>query len=210
MLRHARAEAARRGARLLRTHCWAGEDGRVVREYEAWGFTAILEFEQPRSDGSFWTGQVLQTRVCSGLKRPHAGCPVRALWSGCEDERVSFDLAVLAMEASADAVAVRAMYDRCTSGSHAEGEVDERVMGFYESLRSRFPDHPPLAGAAGASPWMSTPLSVGIDHVVMNLSFSAGSDDALRTIEELAAEYCLVIWDPQSQDAYFPPSVTTG
>ncbi|MFF4457808.1 GNAT family N-acetyltransferase [Streptomyces goshikiensis] len=59
----ARAEAAWRGVRLLRTHCWTGEDGRFVREYEELGFTATLEFEELRSDGSFWRGQVLQTRV---------------------------------------------------------------------------------------------------------------------------------------------------
>ncbi|MET9607074.1 GNAT family N-acetyltransferase [Streptomyces sp. NPDC006512] len=59
----ARAEATRRGARLLRTHCWAGEDRRLVREYEELGFTATLEFEVRRSDGSIWPGQMLQTRV---------------------------------------------------------------------------------------------------------------------------------------------------
>ncbi|MFD8148502.1 GNAT family N-acetyltransferase [Streptomyces sp. NPDC059708] len=59
----ARAEASRRGARLLRTHCWAGGDGRVVREYEELGFTAALEFEELRSDGSLWPGWVLQARV---------------------------------------------------------------------------------------------------------------------------------------------------
>ncbi|MFG2752367.1 hypothetical protein [Streptomyces xanthophaeus] len=59
----ARAQAARRGARLLRTHCWAGEDGRLVREYAELGFTATLEFEVLRRDGTFWPGQVLQARV---------------------------------------------------------------------------------------------------------------------------------------------------
>ncbi|GAA1246886.1 hypothetical protein GCM10009665_42320 [Kitasatospora nipponensis] len=59
----ARAQATRRGARLLRTHCWAGEDGRIVQEYEKLGFTATLEFEELRSDGSFWPGRILQTRV---------------------------------------------------------------------------------------------------------------------------------------------------
>ncbi|MFB7364256.1 hypothetical protein [Streptomyces hydrogenans] len=63
LLADARTEAARRGARLLRTHCWAGEDARLVREYEGLGLTATLEFEVLRSDGSFWPGQVLQTRV---------------------------------------------------------------------------------------------------------------------------------------------------
>ncbi|MGW6878630.1 GNAT family N-acetyltransferase, partial [Streptomyces xanthophaeus] len=59
----ARAEAARRGARLLRTHCWTGEDGRLVREYEELGFSATVEFEELRSDGCLWPGQLLQTRV---------------------------------------------------------------------------------------------------------------------------------------------------
>ncbi|MFI0202979.1 MULTISPECIES: hypothetical protein [Streptomyces] len=59
----ARAEAARGGKRLLRTHCWAGEDGRLLREYEELGFTAILEFEVLRADGTFWPGQVMQTRL---------------------------------------------------------------------------------------------------------------------------------------------------
>ncbi|MFE2140845.1 GNAT family N-acetyltransferase [Streptomyces sp. NPDC059456] len=59
----AQAEAARCGARLLRTHSWAGEDGRLVCEYAELGFTATLGFEVLRSDGSFWPGQVLQTRL---------------------------------------------------------------------------------------------------------------------------------------------------
>ncbi|MFE8947733.1 transposase family protein [Streptomyces sp. NPDC007856] len=118
-----------------------------------------------------------------------------------KDTLVSFDLAVLAMDASADAAAARAMFERCTSGSHAEGELDERVVAFYERLRSRFPDHRPFPED---SPWMSTPLAVGIDHVIMNLSFSSRSDAALKAVEELAAEYRLVIWDPRSQDAYLP------
>ncbi|WTW92460.1 hypothetical protein OG216_03320 [Streptomycetaceae bacterium NBC_01309] len=114
---------------------------------------------------------------------------------------MSFDLAVLAMDASADVASARAMFERCVSGIHDEGEPDERVVGFYGRLRARFPDRPPYAEE---SPWMSTPLAVGIDHVIMNLSFSAKSDAALEAVEELAAEYCLVVWDPQSQDACLP------
>ena len=118
-----------------------------------------------------------------------------------EDEPVSFDLAVLAMDKPADAAAARAMFERCTSGYHDEGEPDERIAGFYEQLRSRFPDDP---HHAADSPWMSMPLATGVDHVIMNLSFSPRSDAALKAILELAAEYQLVVWDPQSQDAYLP------
>ncbi len=94
------------------------------------------------------------------------------------------------------------MFERCLSGSHIEGELDERVVKFYERLRSRFPDRPPYPQD---HPWMSTPLDVGIDHVIMNLSFSSRSDAALKMITELAAEYHLVIWDPQGQEAHLPP-----
>jgi hypothetical protein len=118
-----------------------------------------------------------------------------------EDEPVSFDLAVLAMDESADVASVCAMFERCTSGSHREGERDERVVRFYEQLRSRFPDYPPHAGD---SPWMLMPLAVGTDHVIMNLSFSPRSGAALKAIMELAAKYRLVVWDPQSQDAHLP------
>jgi hypothetical protein len=84
---------------------------------------------------------------------------------------------------------------------HADGALDERVAGFYETLRSRFPDFPPYPDE---SPWMSMPLDAGIDHVIMNLSFSAHSDPAIKAIQELAARFHLILWDPQSQDAYLP------
>jgi hypothetical protein len=56
---------------------------------------------------------------------------------------VSFDLDVLAVDRDADDGQVRAMVLRCRS-PHPEGELDERVVSFYEVLRARYPDHPPL------------------------------------------------------------------
>ncbi|QFG25720.1 hypothetical protein F7P10_35835 [Actinomadura sp. WMMB 499] len=117
------------------------------------------------------------------------------------EHALSFGLAVLAMDESADATAARARYERCTTGDHVEGDLDERVVAFYEELRARFPDHPPYAEP---SPWASTPLSVGIDHVIMNLSSGAAGDAALRAVLELAAVHRLLIWDPQSGDAHPP------
>ena len=120
---------------------------------------------------------------------------------------MGFDLAVLAMDAPADPAAACAMFERCTCGDHVEGDLDERIAGFYEQLRSRFPDH---SASARDSPWMMMPLVIGIDHVIMTLSFSPRSDAALRAIMELAAEYRLVVWDPQSQDAYLPGAGPPG
>ena len=54
------------------------------------------------------------------------------------------------------------------------------------------------------------PMAIGIDHVIMNLSLSPRGDAALTPIMELAAEYRLVVWDPQSQDAYLPGAGPPG
>ncbi|WP_236787728.1 hypothetical protein [Amycolatopsis sp. GM8] len=113
---------------------------------------------------------------------------------GVHDGRVSFDLVVLAAE-DADDAAIREMVDRCSEPNHTEGELDERVAGFYERLRGRFPDD----GEVGAdSPWMSTPLSVGIDHVFMSMSWSERGSPAIEAVVALAGEFGLVVFDPQS------------
>ena len=114
---------------------------------------------------------------------------------------MSFDLAVLAMDASADAESAKAMFKRCSARSHAEGELDERIVAFYEKLRARFPDSPPYGQS---TPWMSMPLNVGIDHVIMHLSFSDRSTPAIKAILELAEAHELTVFDPRSDDAYLP------
>ncbi len=49
--------------------------------------------------------------------------------------------------------------------------------GFYTDLRSMFPDD---ATASDDSPWMVMPLDVGIDHVMMHLSFRHRARPRLR------------------------------
>ena len=115
---------------------------------------------------------------------------------------MSFDLAVLAMDEDATAEAARRMFYRCNQyGMHDEGELDDRIVAFYEALRADFPDHPPYDDE---SPWMVMPLDVAIDHVIMFMSFGPRSDPAIRKIQELAAQHRLVIYDPQSDDVYLP------
>jgi GNAT superfamily N-acetyltransferase len=55
---HARAEAAARGAALLRVDCWAGGDGGLVRYYQAAGFTPTVRFTVDD-----WQGQVLEQPI---------------------------------------------------------------------------------------------------------------------------------------------------
>jgi hypothetical protein len=45
---------------------------------------------------------------------------------------------------------------------------------------------------------------VGIDHVIMHLSFSARSNPAIEAVTALAKEFGLVVFDPRSGDAYLP------
>ncbi|MFI0421348.1 hypothetical protein [Spongiactinospora sp. 9N601] len=115
---------------------------------------------------------------------------------------MSYDLAVLGMRGPVDVEAARQMLDRCRSGGdHAEGDLDERIVAFYEELRAHFPDHPP---DATNGPWMSTPLDIGIDHVIMCMSYSERSAPAIEKIMELAALHDLVVYDPQFVEVLVP------
>ena len=117
---------------------------------------------------------------------------------------MSFGLVVLAVDPGATDVAVRAMAERCQSLHHPEGELDDRIVGFYENLRARYPDFPPYDHD---SPWMDMPLNVGIDHVSMYLSFSERSTLALQLIDQLARRYDLTIYDPQDDEVTRPTDV---
>ncbi|MBE1589580.1 hypothetical protein ACFPOI_09390 [Nonomuraea angiospora] len=65
---------------------------------------------------------------------------------------MSYDLAVLGMSGPVDAETAGQMLDRCSSARrHVEGELDERVVAFYEELRAHFPGYPPYGPE---SPWI--------------------------------------------------------
>ncbi|MEU1542530.1 GNAT family N-acetyltransferase [Actinacidiphila glaucinigra] len=57
------AETRRRGIRLLRVDCYAGGEGRLVRQYEALGFTRAQPFAVSREEGDPWPGQILERRA---------------------------------------------------------------------------------------------------------------------------------------------------
>ncbi|MEU5565060.1 hypothetical protein [Micromonospora musae] len=110
---------------------------------------------------------------------------------------MSFDLVVLAVEPCATPEDVREMADRCADREHRVGELDPRIVSFYEELRVRFPDHPPYDLA---SPWMSAPLNVGIDHVSMNISYLPRGSEAVDVVLDLAKRHGLVVYDPQGDE----------
>ncbi len=57
LLEHARQEALRREAGLLRVDCYAGDDQRLVAYYEGCGFTRVRPFTVGQ-----WPGMLLQCR----------------------------------------------------------------------------------------------------------------------------------------------------
>ncbi|MCP2342275.1 hypothetical protein [Actinomadura rupiterrae] len=114
---------------------------------------------------------------------------------------MSFDLAVLALAPGETLESAQAMLERCRGGGHPEGEIDQRIAVFGDELRAAFPDHGKLSEE---SPWMSVPLNVGIDHVILHMSHSAKSDPALRLVGNLAGRLGLAIYDPQSSELHFP------
>jgi hypothetical protein len=123
---------------------------------------------------------------------------------------MSFDLAILATTPSTSDDEIRAQALRCAAGrDHPEGELDARIVAFYEVLRRVHPDSGP-ASRSEATPWASSPLDTGVDHVTINLRHGRAGD-VIDTIVELAALHGLVVFDPQDGTITRPhqPASTT-
>jgi hypothetical protein len=111
------------------------------------------------------------------------------------DLPMSFDLVVLAMQPGATLDDARRMAARCRSADpHPEGELDERIVAFYQDLQQRYPDHPPYPDD---SPWSSAPLDAGIDHITAYTRYGPSGAGAVDAILELALRHGLVVYDPQ-------------
>lgn len=108
---------------------------------------------------------------------------------------------VCALDHPVDSAAAAQMFDRCAREHHAGARYDGRIVGFFQRLRAQFPVEPPYGPH---SPWLGTPVSVGVDHVLMHLSPDERADQAIAVIWRLAAEYGLTIWDPQGRTAHQP------
>lgn len=115
---------------------------------------------------------------------------------------VSFDLVVFTLEAGASAADIRAAHQRCRRGEHVHVPPGRLITSFYRTITRYYPDRP-----GPGSPWAVSPLHVAADHVEMRLTESC-ADEVLLTIERLAAEHGLLLFDPQDGSVYPPPAVT--
>ncbi|MEU4385712.1 hypothetical protein [Promicromonospora sp. NPDC023805] len=118
---------------------------------------------------------------------------------------MSLDLTILAtaIDASDDEIRVQAL--RCSAWlGHPDGDLDARIVAFYEELREVYPDSGP-APRREESPWADSPLGTGIDHVTVSLRHGETSN-AIATILDLAARHDLVAFDPQDETVIGPPA----
>lgn len=111
---------------------------------------------------------------------------------------MSFDLTALAAVPGASDEDVRAQALRCCRPDHPEGDLDSRIVAFYDDLRAAFPDSGPES-RRDDTPWASTPLGLGIDHASMQLRHRA-FDGVIGLILDLALRHGLAIYDPQGDE----------
>lgn len=115
---------------------------------------------------------------------------------------MSFDLTALVTVPGASDEDVRAQAGRCCQLDHPEGDLEPRIVAFYDDLRTSYPDSGPES-RRDDSPWASTPLDLGIDHVSMQLRHGV-SDTVVGVILDLAAGHRLAIYDPQVDEVTLP------
>lgn len=117
---------------------------------------------------------------------------------------MSFDLTILAAAPNTSDGEICVQAHRCAAWlDHPEGGLDTRIVAFYEALREVYPDSGP-ASRRQETPWASSPLGTGIDHVTVNLRHGHTGDGAIATILELAALHDLVVFDPQDETVTRP------
>jgi hypothetical protein len=115
-----------------------------------------------------------------------------------DDVAECFDLHVLAIDPSADLDAVKAMVERCQRGPHPEG------VALSGSTRNCDRSTQTIRRIRSPQPWMSMPLDVGIDHVMMSVSYSERGDGAINAVMRLVGRFGLVVYDPQFDEVFRP------
>lgn len=123
---------------------------------------------------------------------------------------MSFDLAVWHSTYALSGEAAGAVYQAVCEGTDLprDGSIapSSRITAFIAELDSRFPDLDSLSDAeVDASPWASG-FEYSDQHATFNIRWSAAKA-MLAEFRALAARHELVLYDPQEEVAYNPPSL---
>lgn len=131
---------------------------------------------------------------------------------------MSYDLAVIVVDAGADDAAVRDRIEQVMDDVEEgvdPGTPDPRIAGFYQELRALYPDDvdellddDALDEALREIPWAVFPLEEEPppDHVYLCMSFS-WAEEVYGVVSGLADKHGLVFYDPQ-EDEFRRPSTT--
>ncbi|MEV6781487.1 hypothetical protein [Streptomyces sp. NPDC051098] len=121
------------------------------------------------------------------------------------------ELAVLAVPPETAPGVIDSVARRCLAENHDEGEFDDRIMAFYEQLRAEYPEFLPYSEKP-RPPWLSAPLSVGTDHVVILMSGAMSAVPARLRVHELAEDHGLKVVDAADLTSGFrqPEEPSTG
>ena len=123
---------------------------------------------------------------------------------------MSFDLGVWHATRALNAEAADAVYQALCEGATLpeDGSIATslRVAAFMAELGSRFPDLDSLPDDdVAASPWASG-FENSDQYAIFNIRWSAAKT-MLPAIRALAMKHELVLYDPQDESVYNPPSL---
>jgi hypothetical protein len=122
-------------------------------------------------------------------------------------DAVSFDLAVMHVDAPVDASQASVIYRELGEGKDTPPEPGTSIDSFYQELAARHPDLERLPDdEIDGSPWSVSPEVSG-GAVLMCVKWSH-ADGMAAHVKSLAAAHGLACYDPQEGVVYLPPTLS--
>lgn len=119
---------------------------------------------------------------------------------------MSFDLAVWSESTAVSAAEAIRKHHEFAAREPDAGPADPRAVVFHRELTAHYPSLSDLpVEELENSPWNGDPMVVG-EAVLMTMSWSA-ADAAVLFIQELAERHEMVLFDPQGDTVYLPPTL---
>ena len=119
---------------------------------------------------------------------------------------MSFDLGVWSSESTVAEHRATQIYESLCRGERpTELYPNPAIATFYQELTAKWPEIdsvPEEIDDTDICPW-SCALSHSDTHVVMSCVWSK-AEEVYQFVQDLAQKYCLVFYDPQSDEVYLP------